>query len=70
MSVCLRTLALWQPGTPLPGVEHNGIWTGSMPNTGRLLCYLCGKDLGPEEDLIRLVTQRLTRDQNLQTHAG
>lgn len=60
MTSCPRTFALYRPGTPMPGVSHSGVWTGSTPNTGRFLCYLCGRDLGRDEHTINQIVRSLT----------
>ena len=39
---CPRTLALYKPGVPMPGVSHHYAWTGRIPCTGVLRCTLCG----------------------------
>ena len=39
---CPRTLALYKPGQPMPGVVHHFAYTGSVPCTGQLRCTLCG----------------------------
>jgi hypothetical protein len=40
--LCPRTLALYKPGQPMPGVPHHFAYTGSVPCTGSLRCTLCG----------------------------
>jgi hypothetical protein len=42
--MCQRTLAIYRPGVPVPGVNHHWYWNGKVPCTGRLVCGLCGKD--------------------------
>lgn len=56
---CPRTFALYKPGEFLPGVMHSAAYTGSMPNTGRLLCYLCGADVAALNKIVQQVTERL-----------
>lgn len=41
--LCTRDLALWKPGKPLAGVHCSYAYSGKIPNTGRLVCHLCGK---------------------------
>lgn len=42
--LCQRVRAIYKPGQPLPGVRCSFHWTGVMPLTGRLVCYLCGRE--------------------------
>lgn len=42
VSLCKRTLALYRPGVTLPGVHCSFAYRGEMPNTGPLVCHLCG----------------------------
>lgn len=41
---CQRTLALWRPGEPQPGIEHHWAYTGVIPCTGPQRCTLCGEE--------------------------
>jgi len=41
--LCARTLALFRPGIPIPGTVCYYTYTGRMPCTGSLRCFLCGK---------------------------
>lgn len=40
---CMRTLAIVRPGFPMAGVGHSFAYRGAVPNTGSLICHLCGK---------------------------
>lgn len=42
--LCPRTLAIWKRGEALAGVHCSYAYSGKMPNTGRLVCHLCGRD--------------------------
>lgn len=44
MNTCPRTLAIYRPGQPMPGVSHHYAYRGNVPLTGRLVCTLCGQD--------------------------
>jgi hypothetical protein len=48
-SPCMRTLAIFKPGVPLPGVRHSYAWSGKVPCTGSLRCTLCGKVIVEEK---------------------
>jgi hypothetical protein len=41
---CPRTLAIYRPGIRIHGVTHHFSWSGNMPMTGTLRCYLCGQE--------------------------
>lgn len=41
--LCPRTLAIYKPGVPMPGVTHAYAYGGDMPCTGPLVCALCGE---------------------------
>ena len=47
--LCPRTLALWKPGQPIPGIPCSYSYMGKVPGTGRLACHLCGRDKPKEE---------------------
>lgn len=40
---CKRTLALWRPGVPVPGLKCWWSYNGRVPCTGSLVCHLCGE---------------------------
>jgi len=42
---CDRTLAIYRPGVPMPGMYCSGSYRGGMPNTGRHACHLCGRTM-------------------------
>lgn len=39
---CPRTLALYKPGQAMDGIGHAFSYRGRVPNTGSLICTLCG----------------------------
>jgi len=41
---CPRTLAIYKPGQPMPGVNHAYHYAGAVPCTGRQVCHLCGSE--------------------------
>jgi len=43
MTICYRALCLHNPGQAIPGVPHQFRYTGRVPMTGVLRCYLCGR---------------------------
>lgn len=47
LAPCPRTLCLYKPGVPIPGVVCTYAYTGSIPCTGQQRCMTCGA-LQPE----------------------
>jgi hypothetical protein len=45
MNLCSRTFAIYNSGTPMEGVYCKYRYNGAIPNTGKLVCYLCGEEM-------------------------
>ena len=42
---CPRFLALYARGTRIEGVKHRPHYAGKVPNTGPIMCALCGEEM-------------------------
>lgn len=40
--LCKRTVCLWRPGEPQPGMTCTFAYVGRVPGTGPLVCMTCG----------------------------